>query len=87
MTEIKNGRAAFGSLINIIRTGDMIMKEQFIKWISVLALISFAAAVFIIADGHFLPGIVLIGAGSSLSSIAAIYKKKNDAAGKEQKTN
>ena len=28
MTEIKNGRAAFGSLINIIRTGDMIFETE-----------------------------------------------------------
>ncbi len=55
------------------------MKEQFIKWMPLLALVSFSTAVFLIADGHFLNGIVFIGAGASLSSAAAIYKKKNDA--------
>ena len=54
------------------------MKEQFIKWMPVMALASFAAAVFMIADGYYWPGIALVGAGTSLSSAAAIYKKKND---------
>ena len=52
------------------------MKEQFVKWMSVIALACFVAAVFIIADGHFWIGIVFIGAGSSFYSSAAIYKKK-----------
>ena len=41
------------------------MKEQFVKWMPVLALACFAAAVFLIADGHFWNGIVFIGAGAS----------------------
>ncbi len=53
------------------------MKEKFIKWIPVLALVSFVAAVFLIADGYYWNGIVFIGAGASLSSAAVIYKKKN----------
>ncbi len=53
------------------------MKEPFVKWLPVLALVAFAAAVFMIADGHFWPGIAFIGAGASLSSAAAIYKKKS----------
>ena len=52
------------------------MKEQFVKWMSVIALACFVAAVFMIADGHFWIGIVFIGAGSSFYSAAAIYKKK-----------
>ena len=52
------------------------MKEQFVKWMPVIALAFFVAAVFIIADGHFWIGIVFIGAGSSFYSSAAIYKKK-----------
>ena len=54
----------------------MTMKEQFVKWMSVIALAFFVAAVFIIADGHFWIGIVFIGVGSSFYSAAAIYKKK-----------
>ena len=60
------------------------MKEQFVKWLPVLALACFAAAVFLIADGHFWNGIVFIGAGTSLSSAAAIYKKKNDVTAEDQ---
>ena len=56
----------------------MTMKEQFVKWMPVIALAFFVVAVFMIADGHFWNGIVFIGAGTSLSSAAAIYKKKND---------
>ena len=55
---------------------DMTMKEQFVKWMPVIALAFFVAAVFIIADGHFWIGIVFIGAGSCFYSSAAIYKKK-----------
>ena len=65
---------------------DMTMKEQFVKWMPVLALACFAAAVFLIADGHFWNGIVFIGAGTSLSSAAAIHKKKNDASDRDQET-
>ena len=64
----------------------MTMKEQFVKWMPVIALAFFVAAVFIIADGHFWIGIVFIGAGSSLYSAAAIYKKKIDASDEEQET-
>ncbi len=56
------------------------MKDTMIKWMSILALISFAAAVFMIADGYYWPGIAFIGAGTSLSSVMAVYKKKNEAA-------
>ena len=56
---------------------DMTMKEQFVKWMPVLALACFAAAVFLIADGHFWNGIVFIGAGTSLSSATTIYRKEN----------
>ena len=62
------------------------MKEQFVKWMPFLALALFAAAVFMIADGHFWIGIVFIGAGSSIYSAATIYKKKIDASDKEQET-
>ncbi len=55
------------------------MNEQFLKWMPVIALACFAVAVFMIADGYFWPGIVFIGAGTSLSSAAAVYKKKNNA--------
>ncbi len=64
----------------------MTMKEQFIKWLPVLALACFVIAVFMIADGHFWNGIVFIGAGASAYSAAAVHKKKNDASGKEQET-
>ncbi len=62
------------------------MKEQFVKWMRGIALVFFAAAVFMIADGHFWNGIVFIGAGASLSSAAAVWKKKNDASDKKQET-
>ena len=58
------------------------MKEQFIKWLPVLALACFVIAVFMIADGHFWNGVVFIGAGASLSSAAVVYKKKNNASDK-----
>ena len=60
---------------------DMTTKEQFIKWLPVLALACFVIAVFMIADGHFWNGVVFIGAGASLSS-AVVYKKKNNASDK-----
>ena len=63
---------------------DMTMSEQFVKWMPVIALAFFVAAVFMIADGHFWNGIVFIGAGASLSSAAAVYKK--DASEKDQET-
>jgi uncharacterized membrane protein YjjP (DUF1212 family) len=62
------------------------MKEQFVKWMPFLALALFAAAVFMIADGHFWIGIVFIGAGSSVYSAAVIYKKKIDAYDGDQET-
>ncbi len=62
------------------------MKEQFIKWLPVLALACFVIAVFMIADGHFWNGVVFIGAGASLSSAAVIYKKKNNASDGDYKT-
>ena len=62
------------------------MKEQFVKWMPVLALACFVIAVFMIADGHFWNGVVFIGAGASLSSAAVIYKKKNNASDGDHKT-
>ena len=62
------------------------MKEQFVKWLPVIALACFVAAVFLIADGHFWNGIVFIGTGASLSSAAVVYKKKNNASDKNQET-
>ena len=62
------------------------MKEQFVKWLLVLALACFVIAVFLIVDGHFWNGIVFIGAGTSLSSAAVVYKKKNDASDGDQET-
>ena len=38
------------------------MKDEFAKWMPVIALACFAAAVFLIAEGYFWPGIALIGA-------------------------
>ncbi len=61
------------------------MKEKLIKLMPVLALISFAAAVFMIADGYYWLGLAFIGAGTSLYSAAAVCKKKKDAAEKDQK--
>ena len=61
------------------------MKEQLIKWLPLLALISFAAAVFLIADGYYWPGITFIGAGASLSSAAAVHKKNNKASAAEER--
>ena len=65
---------------------DMTIKEQFVKWMPFLALASFVAAVFMIFDEYFWNGIVFAGAGTSLSSAAAVYKKKNDAFGGDQET-
>ena len=62
------------------------MKEPFVKLLPVLALACFVIAVFMIAGGHFWNGIVFIGAGTSLSSAAAIHKKKNDASDRDQET-
>ena len=62
------------------------MKEEFIKWMPVLALASFAAAVFMIADGYYWPGIAFVGAGTSLSSTATNYKKKASDSDGKQKT-
>lgn len=50
------------------------MKERLIKWIPALALVSFVAAVFLIADGYYWNGIAFIGVGASLYSAAVIYK-------------
>jgi len=55
---------------------DMTMKEQLAKWLLVLALISFVAAVLLVDDGHYWPGIAFIVVGGGLSSAAAVYKKK-----------
>ena len=62
------------------------MKEQFVKWLPVIALACFVAAVFLIADGHFWNGIVFIGAGASTYSASAVFKKKNHASGMDQET-
>ena len=62
------------------------MKDQFVKWLPVLALACFVAAVFLIADGHFWNSIVFIGAGASTYSASVVYKKKNDASDKDQES-
>ena len=62
------------------------MKEQFAKWLPVIALACFVAAVFLIADGHFWNGIVFIGAGASTYSASVVYKKKNDDSDGDQDT-
>ena len=62
------------------------MKEQFIKWLLVLALACFVIAVFMIADGHFWNGVVFIGAGASTYSASVVFKKKNHASGMDQET-
>ena len=62
------------------------MKKQYVKWMPVIALACFVAAVFLIADGHFWNGIVFIGARASLSSAAAIYKKKSNASDRDHET-
>ena len=62
------------------------MKEQFVKWMPVIALVFFVAAVFMIADGHFWNGIVFIGAGASTYSASVVFKKKNHASGMDQET-
>ena len=63
--------------------GGLTTKEQFVKWIPVVALALFVAAVFMITDGHFWNGIVFIGAGTSLFSAAAVYKKKSGTSGND----
>ena len=62
------------------------MKEQFVKWMPILAIACVAAAVFMIADGYLWPGIEVIGAETSLSSAAAVWKKKNNDADTEPET-
>ena len=64
----------------------MTMKEQFVKWLPVIALACFVAALFLIADGHFWNGIVFIGAGASTYSASVVFKKKNHASGMDQET-
>ena len=61
-------------------------KEEIWKWMPVLALASFAAAVFMIADGYYWPGVAFIGAGTSLYSATASCKKKNEASEENQDT-
>ena len=63
---------------------EMTMKGQFLKWISFLALMAFVAAVFMIVDGCYWLGIILIGAGASFASLAA--KKKANDSNEEQET-
>ena len=62
------------------------MKEQLIKWLPVIALACFVAAVFLIANGHFWNGVVFIGAGASTYSASVVFKKKNHASGMDQET-
>ena len=54
------------------------MKEQLIKWLPILALASFVAAVFMVTDGDYWLGVVFIGVGASFFSAASSYKKKKD---------
>ena len=54
------------------------MKEQSVKWMPILALALYAAAVFAIAEGYFWLGIGLIIAGSCFLSSAAAGRKKTD---------
>ena len=63
---------------------EMTMKEQFLKWISFLALMAFVTAVFMIVDGCYWLGIILIGAGAGFASLAA--KKKANDSNEEQET-
>ena len=63
---------------------EMAMKEQFLKWISFLALMAFVTAVFMIVDGCYWLGIILIGAGAGFASLAA--KKKDNDSNEEQET-
>ena len=51
------------------------MKKQYTKWLDLASLAAYAVSVFVIAGGHFWPGIALFGAGTSLFSAAAIHKK------------
>ena len=62
------------------------MKEQLIKWMPFLALACFVAAVFMIADGHYWPGITFIGAGASTYSASVVFKKKNNASEGDHET-
>lgn len=54
----------------------IMMKNNVVKWLSVLALFSYAAGVFVIADRSLWLGMVLIGAGACLSLLAAKEAKK-----------
>lgn len=54
------------------------MKEQFMKWMPLLALAAYAASVFIINGGYFWPGIILIGLGTYLLCAAGVYKKQKE---------
>lgn len=54
------------------------MKEQFMKWMPLLALAVYAASVFIINGGYFWPGIILIGSGTYLLCAAGVYKKQSN---------
>ena len=50
------------------------MKKQYSKWLNVLAIASYAAAVFMITEKNYWIGIVFIGLGASLMAVGA---KKN----------
>ena len=81
---------------------EMAMKEQFLKWISFLALMAFVAAVFMIVDGCYWLGIILIGAvfmivdgcywlgiiliGAGAGFASLAAKKKDNDSNEEQET-
>ena len=50
------------------------MKKQYSKWLNVLAIASYAAAVFMITEKNYWIGIVFVGLGASLMAVGA---KKN----------
>ncbi len=50
------------------------MKKQYSKWLNVLAIASYAAAVFMITEKNYWIGIVFIALGASLMAVGA---KKN----------
>ena len=52
------------------------MKYKFSNWMSFAAVLLFAAAVFQIADGTMLPGIVFFGAAAVIASAAGVCRKK-----------
>ena len=54
------------------------MKEQFMKWMPLLALAAYAASVFAISSGYFWSGIILIGSGTYLLCAAGVYKKQKE---------